>query len=83
MVALTRSLTSADKPVPKNSLGTPTVKPLMESLSVVVKSGTSFLTVVESKTSWPQSVLRIMAESSTVLVNGPIWSNDEAMAMRP
>ena len=38
---------------------------------------------VESSGSWPQIASSSSAASSTVVANGPIWSSDDANAIRP
>ena len=46
-------------------------------------SGTGASSEVESHGSWPAMTFSTAAASSTVRANGPIWSSDEAKAIRP
>ena len=62
----------------KYSFGIPTFRPLTSSTKALVKSGTSSFTLVESISSRPQIMFKILAQSVTSLVIGPIWSKEEA-----
>ena len=62
---------------------TPTRSPSTPSRSTSLYAGTGSGIDVVSRGSWPAMISSESAASSTVVVNGPIWSRLDANATRP
>ena len=77
----TAAATSGASPSPKNSRGRPRRRPSIEPLAR--SGGTARHDEVASRGSCPATASRSNAASSTPRASGPIWSSDDAKAIRP
>ena len=69
--ARTAASTSASRPCPKNSFGTPMRSPFTGSFTVRVYAGTGSFTLVLSRSSCPAMASSSRAQSVTSWANGP------------